>query len=607
MSARLLKPSPAHCRARERDRRASMDHIGPYRILGEPQPGGMALVYPAIQPSLNRRLALKILLSHLQADANFVARFRREATIAAALHHEHIVHVYDAHLADPPYYIAMEFLEGGTLATRLAPGPLAVDQAIDIATRICSALSYAHRQGVVHRDVKPSNIMFDERGRPLLTDFGIARALEGTVLTETGARLGSAPYMSPEQVRGLPVDARTDIFSLGAVLYEMTAGHAPFGTDNPAAVTHRILTEDPLPPSQQKPGLTHHLDRVIMRALAKDPSKRFQTCDEMAAALAGSQPPQRDRTHLAAARPDQRPVPPRVRRRVWPLIASAGLLALLGGAYVGLHTLPRARSQTPVAGSVAAPPVAKRESASRSSVPPPSTPRAVRGDEIVRDIADRLPEGMWLTEVSSPDTTRITLTGLAWSQDLVGQAMESLSQSPYLSNVVLDSLTKDDQYAPGRVVNRVRITADLRQGMVLSPDERDQLSSLTPSAAATGRPPSAHVSDSGPGSRSPAVSRQAPSAGAGHASPGTGAAARNHQPAQPQQEPPVSSQGTAAISLAGITMGEHPMAILRLGDQRWYAKAGDQVGGYRVQSIGREEVVLAGPDGTLVLRLARSN
>ena len=262
-----------------------MKQFGPYQIISELGRGGMAVVYRALQPSVNRIVALKVLPSSAEGDTESLRRFQREAETAANLNHENIVKVWEASVDSPPYYIALEFLEGGTLAERLQRGPLALDEALTIATKLCSALGHAHDRGVVHRDVKPANIMFDSAGRPVVTDFGIARTTDRTQLTAPGSKFGTPNYMSPEQAKGLPADCRTDVYSAGAVLYEMLNGNPPFAGDDPLPVMYRIVNDEPTPPSALNPALPRTLDALIMRALDKDPRKRYHTGSEMAAAL----------------------------------------------------------------------------------------------------------------------------------------------------------------------------------------------------------------------------------------------------------------------------------------------------------------------------------
>ena len=259
--------------------------IGPYQIISELGRGGMGMVYRALQPSVNRIVALKVLPSHLETDETSVRRFRQEAETAANLTHESIVKVWEASLDRPPYYIALEFLEGGTLAERLADGPLPLEEAISIITRVCMALDHAHQRGVVHRDIKPANIMFDGASKPVVTDFGIARAAEHTRLTMTGAKFGTPDYMSPEQAKGLRVDHRTDLYSVAVVLYEMLTGRPPFVNEDSLVTMRQIIDETVPPPSSFNASVPPAVEAVIMRALAKDPNERYQSGAEFSRTL----------------------------------------------------------------------------------------------------------------------------------------------------------------------------------------------------------------------------------------------------------------------------------------------------------------------------------
>ena len=312
------------------------------RVIGEPKFGGMARVYPATQLSMNRKVALKVLDPRFERDEEYVARFRREVGIAGDLVHNHIVRTYDAQTKSSPYCIVMEFLEGGTVRSRLAEEPLEIEQAVSIARAMCSALEYAHEQGIIHRDVTPANIMFDKHDRPVLTDFGIARSTEGSPLTGSDKRWGNPFYMSPEQVRGLRLDRRTDVFSLGATLYEMVTGEAPFGKDTGEVVMHRISSTDPAPPSSLNPRVSRRLEAAILRALARNPDERFQTCAEMAAALEAAILPMvaiPGETTPPTLPPVEWPPGGRVRRRRWRVgWAPFMLLALaLGCAGLAVH------------------------------------------------------------------------------------------------------------------------------------------------------------------------------------------------------------------------------------------------------------------------------
>ena len=254
---------------------------GRYRIVRKLGAGGMADVYLAEDQELGRRVAIKILNSRHANDEQFVERFRREAKNAAALNHPNIVSIYDRGEAEHTYYIAMEYLDGRTLKELvIGRGPAPVNVAVEYARQILSALRFAHRHGIVHRDIKPHNVLVDREGRVKVTDFGIARA--GTSqMTEAGSIVGTAQYLSPEQARGTEVDQRSDLYSLGVVLYELLTGQTPFDGDTPVEIAMKHLSATPRPPSQIRRDVPRDLDMVVMRALAKDPEARYQSADEM--------------------------------------------------------------------------------------------------------------------------------------------------------------------------------------------------------------------------------------------------------------------------------------------------------------------------------------
>lgn len=278
--------------------------IGPYKIVEKIGEGGMAVVYKGFQQSLNRYVAIKTLRSELAQDDQFVARFRREALAVAELSHPNILHVYDAGVAYGLYYIVMAYVDGGSLRDLIAQGPLEIEYAVSIATQIADALDHAHRQGIIHRDVKPNNILISRDGRPLLTDFGIAKALhESQGLTRTGMSIGTPEYMAPEQIQGQQVDGRTDIYALGNVLYEMLTGWAPFATTTPVAALYKQVNEPPPPLRQANIHVPTWLEAIVNKALAKRPQDRFQSAGEFAQALREHRIPERVRT------PTPTPVP----------------------------------------------------------------------------------------------------------------------------------------------------------------------------------------------------------------------------------------------------------------------------------------------------------
>lgn len=253
--------------------------------------GGMSEVHLARDVRLHRDVAVKVLRADLARDPSFYLRFRREAQNAAALNHPTIVAVYDTGEAETPNgplpYIVMEYVEGVTLRDIVhSDGPMDPQRAIEVIADACQALNFSHQHGIIHRDVKPANIMISKNGAVKVMDFGIARALsDANSVTQTSAVIGTAQYLSPEQARGEKVDARSDVYSLGCVLYEILTGEPPFIGDTPVAVAYQHVREDPLPPSQRHEGISPELDAVVLKSLAKNPDNRYQTAAEMRADL----------------------------------------------------------------------------------------------------------------------------------------------------------------------------------------------------------------------------------------------------------------------------------------------------------------------------------
>ncbi len=257
-----------------------------YEIVREIARGGMANVYLARDTKLDRAVALKVLPAELSRDPSFVERFRLEAQAAASLNDPTIVAVYDWGQEQATSFIVMEYVEGRTLRDVINDGTVASAQAAQIGADIAKALAAAHRAGVVHRDIKPGNVLITPTGQVKVTDFGIARANGvGDGLTRTGAVMGTATYFSPEQAQGLPVDARSDIYSLGVVLYEMVTGSVPFAGDSAVSVAYLHVREPVKAPSQRAPDLPPPLEAIILTCLAKDPNERYQSADELRADL----------------------------------------------------------------------------------------------------------------------------------------------------------------------------------------------------------------------------------------------------------------------------------------------------------------------------------
>ena len=343
---------------------------GRYRIEEELGRGGMAKVFKGMDTVLGRPVAIKVLAPQFAEDANFVTRFRREAQAAARLNHPNLVGVYDTGSDDGVYFIVMEYVEAKTLADYLAGGGrILPDRAIEIAASVCDALSMAHAHGIIHRDIKPANIMVTGRGEVKVTDFGIARMLSGSdTLAQTAAVLGTASYLSPEQAQGRPVDQRSDLYSLGCVMYEMVTGRPPFTGDSAVVVASKHVLEQPIPPSKLNRDVSPGLEAVIMKALAKNPDNRYQDAEDLRADLerarlgqhvqatpllpesaptqviAPSGPP-------TAVLPPTEPEPAGSRWWVWVIVA----LLVLAGLGAGLYLLASALLADGEAGTVPVP------------------------------------------------------------------------------------------------------------------------------------------------------------------------------------------------------------------------------------------------------------
>src|SRR3954470_7245354 len=258
---------------------------GRYRVLQRVGSGGMADVVCAEDLQLGRKVAIKLLHRRFAEDAEFVERFRREASSAAGLQHPNVVSVYDRGAWDGTYYIAMEFLEGRTLKRLiLDEAPLDPARAIDLTTQILRAARFAHRHGIIHRDLKPQNVIVDAEGRAKVTDFGIARA-GASDMTQTGSIMGTAQYLSPEQAQGHAVSEPSDLYSIGIILYELLTGRVPFDGESAVTIALKQVNERPVPPSMINPAVTPELEAVVLRALEKDPARRFPDADAFIAAL----------------------------------------------------------------------------------------------------------------------------------------------------------------------------------------------------------------------------------------------------------------------------------------------------------------------------------
>ena len=332
---------------------------GRYLVIERLGSGGMADVWAAEDQQLGRRVALKLLHRRFAEDPEFVERFKREASAAAGLQHPNVVGVYDRSEWDGTYYIAMEYLDGSTLKRIVQDNaPLDPVWAIDICIQVLRAARFAHRRGIVHRDIKPHNVIVDEEGRAKVTDFGIARA-GASDMTETGSIMGTAQYLSPEQAQGHAVSAQSDLYSVGILLYEMLSGRLPFEADSPVTIALKHVSERPVPPSSYA-EVPPDLEAVVMCALEKDPARRFADADAFIAALEAV----RERIVSGAASGDSTaafgavpPVAPDYAaqelvedpdRRSWPWILAVALVVLVAaGALIFALTRPGKRVEVP--------------------------------------------------------------------------------------------------------------------------------------------------------------------------------------------------------------------------------------------------------------------
>lgn len=261
--------------------------LGPYQIISQVGEGGMATVYKAYQPSMDRNVAIKVLPGQLAESREFAQRFQQEARIIAKLEHPHILPVFDYGEDDGITYLVMRYLDAGTLRDKMEAGrPLPLDEIDRLFTQLADALSYAHSHGIIHRDLKPTNALIDSQGNLFLTDFGIAKMLESASprLTQTDAIMGTPAYISPEQAQAVKVNQRSDIYSLGVILYEMVTGRVPFVAETPLAVILKHVSDPLPPPSTVKSDIPNAIEQVILKALAKRPDDRFATVSEFLSA-----------------------------------------------------------------------------------------------------------------------------------------------------------------------------------------------------------------------------------------------------------------------------------------------------------------------------------
>jgi tRNA A-37 threonylcarbamoyl transferase component Bud32/tetratricopeptide (TPR) repeat protein len=317
-----------------------MKNIGKYKITSILGKGAMGIVYRALDPDINREVAVKTirfdLISEEDDREEMMERFMREAQAAGKLTHSNIITIYDVGREKDMTYIVMQLIEGQSLQKVISSGEkISTQEVTQLMDQLCKALDYAHDNGIIHRDIKPANILLDKEGKPFIVDFGVAR-LETSTLTEAGTTLGTPSYMSPEQVMGKKVDRRSDIFSLGSILYELLTGKRAFQAQNITTVIYKIINEEPVALTEVKKGLPIGFEQIVCKALVKDPKYRYQTCSELATDLHNFDQLTDKKIPVAMIKEELPILMMKKKRKVWPIIAisaAAILLAAAGGGY----------------------------------------------------------------------------------------------------------------------------------------------------------------------------------------------------------------------------------------------------------------------------------
>ena len=412
--------------------------LGPYRIINQIGKGGMATVYKAYQPSVDRYVAVKVLPSQLAESKEFATRFQQEARIIAKLEHPHILPVFDYGESNGIAFFVMRYLEAGTLKDRMVAGrPLPIQEIDKLFTQLSEALSYAHSHGVIHRDLKPANALIDSQGNVFLTDFGIAKLLESASprLTQTDAIMGTPAYISPEQAQGQPVDQRSDIYSLGIILYEMVTGSVPFVAETPLAVIFKHITDPLPPPSLVKPDIPKPVEKVILKALAKDPRDRFATAAEFVAAWKRSLEVREKVAQMVTVPPSSTTTGARTASRfglptVWIVGCLVAVCALFGLGGVALMASSLRGSSTPSAVPPTKTVIVNPPTHTSAPVPTATTAAINTSDILVEDDF-------------SGDTDWGTLTDTTSSVEYQNNA---LHMQVFRENYVIWSTPNDDDY-----------------------------------------------------------------------------------------------------------------------------------------------------------------
>jgi serine/threonine protein kinase len=374
--------------------------LGQYKIIGLVGEGGMAAVYRSRQESMNRDVAIKAIKTNLIDMEDFHQRFEREAQMVASLSHAHILKVFDYGRYQDIVYLVMELLTGGSLDSLIKKGPMPVAQTWKILDQIGGALDYAHQKGIIHRDLKPENVLLDEAGNAFLTDFGLAKLLNSDLrLTQSGAAIGTPAYMSPEQWRGLPLDARTDVYSLGVLLYEMLTGTLPFKGDSALSMMYLHMHEAPPPLQTLRPELPPAVQAVIAKALAKQPEDRYQSAGQLVADFraAAARRPSRQ---MSVVKQEQTPAneaskePAKEKAKAtswfWALLA----VGIIAAVVLAVAALSRDRVPVPTVAQLAAAesPTVNQQSNQQSPTAQPATAEATATENVQTQVAQVLAE-----------------------------------------------------------------------------------------------------------------------------------------------------------------------------------------------------------------------
>lgn len=448
------------------------ENLGKYEVKERIGRGGMAEVYKAYHESLDRFVAVKVLHPFLGEDPEFQERFEREARNIARLKHTNIVQVYDFDVDNKRdlYYMIMEFIDGPTLRTRLMQlsfqgEQFSITEAVRVIRDLASALAYAHSRGMIHRDIKPANIMLDSDGRVVLTDFGIARIVSGPTMTASGSMVGTPAYMSPEQGLGQPGDNRSDIYSLGVVLYQLVTGTTPYDADTPIAIVLKHVNDPLPPPTTINSTIPEALERIIFRALAKSPDERYQNIEEMVEHLDNldasdtkilpASPVQAAMAAKAKAAPSAQPRPARQKSRArFPRTLFAMLVAivsLLAGGYLSFTgQLDSALAQVPIV-QLPEEPTATSEEPAVAATGPTSTPTPnLQATELALTVEALSASITESEEPNIPPTPDLTATIIAcdFDYEIVTQDPENESVYPELTTLSLTlTIVNDSQCA----------------------------------------------------------------------------------------------------------------------------------------------------------------